>query len=83
MLTFKPLMLIRISFLQDLRHTCLEEEPGNKDFWSQVQKLGREISLISKSETQSKADQAQAVTEARAAEVGGSVSNSFRVLMSS
>lgn len=64
-------MPIRLSFLQDLRHTCMDEEPGNKDFWSQIQKLGREMSLISKSETQSKAGQAQAVTEARSAEVGG------------
>jgi hypothetical protein len=37
------------SFLQDLRQTCLSD-PGNKEFWSQVQKQGREMSLISKPE---------------------------------
>lgn len=36
-------------FLRDLRETCLSE-PGNKDFWAQVQKQGRDISLISKPE---------------------------------
>ncbi|KAH8101566.1 SPOC domain-like protein [Cristinia sonorae] len=41
-------------FLQDLKHTCLEDEPGNQDFWTQVKKQGREMSLISKSEVKKK-----------------------------
>ncbi|THH30384.1 hypothetical protein EUX98_g3795 [Antrodiella citrinella] len=54
------------NFLEDLRHTCVEEEPGNKDFWSQVQKVGREISLISHDETKLKAGKPQGVPESRA-----------------
>lgn len=36
-------------FIKDMRETCLSE-PGNKEFWSQVQTHGREMSLISKPE---------------------------------
>ncbi|KAH7926187.1 SPOC domain-like protein [Leucogyrophana mollusca] len=34
------------AFLRDLKESCLSE-PGNQEFWSEVQKLGRCISLIS------------------------------------
>ncbi|TFK47939.1 SPOC domain-like protein [Heliocybe sulcata] len=37
-------------FIQDLKDSCLEEFPGNKDFWDDVSRLGRGISLISKPE---------------------------------
>ena len=30
----------------DLKESCLQE-PGNPEFWEEVQKLGRSISLIS------------------------------------
>ncbi|EGN94086.1 hypothetical protein SERLA73DRAFT_114994 [Serpula lacrymans var. lacrymans S7.3] len=36
-------------FLQDLKKSCISY-PGNQEFWTQVQKLGRDISLISTSE---------------------------------
>lgn len=36
-------------FLQDLREKC-ESKPGNTEFWSEVQKIGRGISLISDKE---------------------------------
>ncbi|OCH84687.1 ku80-like protein [Obba rivulosa] len=53
------------AFLRQLRHVCLEERPGNKDFWEHVQGEGREISLISKSEA-SKFGGASDVTDAYA-----------------
>ena len=48
---------------------CLEDEPGNKSFWAEVQKLGLPISLIRKDETNSKNGKRRAVSEARALEV--------------
>jgi len=36
-------------FIQDLRQACLSD-PGNKEFWTLVQKQGRGMSLISKPE---------------------------------
>ncbi|KDQ54942.1 hypothetical protein JAAARDRAFT_196318 [Jaapia argillacea MUCL 33604] len=36
-------------FLQELKDNCLSD-PGNPDFWNEVTKLGRSISLISKPE---------------------------------
>ncbi|CCL99640.1 uncharacterized protein FIBRA_01660 [Fibroporia radiculosa] len=38
------------AFLRDLRDACVNEQPGNKEFWTQVQELGRDISLISQPE---------------------------------
>ncbi|KAG0703074.1 SPOC like C-terminal domain-containing protein [Suillus ampliporus] len=37
------------AFLRDLKESCLEES-GNPEFWQEVQKLGRSISLISQPE---------------------------------
>jgi len=37
------------NFIKDLRQACLAD-PGNKEFWSEVQKQGRKMSLISKPE---------------------------------
>ncbi|KAG1738615.1 SPOC domain-like protein [Suillus paluster] len=37
------------AFLRDLKESCLEEA-GNSEFWQEVQKLGRSISLISQPE---------------------------------
>ncbi|OBZ80021.1 ATP-dependent DNA helicase II subunit 2 [Grifola frondosa] len=35
-------------FLRDLRKSCIDNKPGNPDFWAHVKELGREMSLISK-----------------------------------
>lgn len=37
------------SFLRDLKEKCLSK-PGNPEFWSDVKKVGRHFSLISKGE---------------------------------
>lgn len=37
------------SFLCDLKEKCLSK-PGNPEFWSDVKKVGRDLSLISKGE---------------------------------
>lgn len=42
-------MLIVTSFLKDLKESCLREA-GNSEFWQEVQKLGRSLSLISEPE---------------------------------
>ncbi|KAJ7102505.1 SPOC domain-like protein [Mycena belliarum] len=39
------------SFLEDLRDKCASE-PGNRQFWTQVQKAGRKMSLISDKEAE-------------------------------
>ncbi|KAJ7674432.1 SPOC like C-terminal domain-containing protein [Mycena rosella] len=39
------------TFLQDLREKCVSE-PGNRQFWAQVQKAGRTMSLISDTEAE-------------------------------
>jgi hypothetical protein len=41
--------LIVIRFLRDLKESCLKEA-GNSEFWQEVQKLGRSLSLISEPE---------------------------------
>ena len=52
-------------FLQDLKITCLEEEPGNVSFWIHVTELGRPISLISQPEVESSGAKSK-ISEARA-----------------
>jgi len=37
------------AFLKDLKESCLREA-GNSEFWQEVQKLGRSLSLISEPE---------------------------------
>lgn len=37
------------SFLRNLKEKCLSK-PGNPEFWSDVKKVGRDLSLISKGE---------------------------------
>lgn len=37
------------SFLPKLKEKCLSK-PGNPDFWSDIKKIGRDLSLISKEE---------------------------------
>jgi ATP-dependent DNA helicase 2 subunit 2 len=37
------------AFLKDLKESCLKEA-GNCEFWQEVQKLGRSLSLISEPE---------------------------------
>ncbi|KAJ6569542.1 SPOC like C-terminal domain-containing protein [Mycena capillaripes] len=39
------------SFMKDLREKCASE-PGNRQFWAQVQKAGRQMSLISDKEAE-------------------------------
>lgn len=38
------------SFLRNLKEKCLSK-PGNPEFWSDVKRVGRDLSLISKGET--------------------------------
>jgi len=40
------------AFLKDLRTKCLSSEPGNRQFWSEVQKLGTEMGLITNTEAE-------------------------------
>lgn len=53
------------SFLQDLKITCLEEEPGNVSFWVRVTDFGRAISLISQPELGTSGGKSK-ISEARA-----------------
>ncbi|KAI0089844.1 SPOC like C-terminal domain-containing protein [Irpex rosettiformis] len=55
-------------FLIDLKSTCLEGRPGNPDFWERVTELGRDISLVSKSEAMRLGGKSN-ITEAQATEV--------------
>jgi hypothetical protein len=51
-LDFAPICtnnIFLVRFVQNLRKTCLSD-PGNKEFWAEVQKHGRGMSLISKPE---------------------------------
>jgi ATP-dependent DNA helicase 2 subunit 2 len=34
----------------NLQKKCVQDYPGNKEFWSELGKIGREISLISNKE---------------------------------
>ena len=51
--SFLVVFLIRLyvfsSFLRNLKEKCLSK-PGNPEFWSDVKKVGRDLSLISKGE---------------------------------
>ncbi|KZT08940.1 SPOC domain-like protein [Laetiporus sulphureus 93-53] len=38
------------AFLKDLQQSCRDDKPGNEEFWTSVQGLGRDISLISNTE---------------------------------
>ncbi|KAJ3774869.1 SPOC domain-like protein [Lentinula raphanica] len=38
------------TFLPEFKRKCIESSPGNKEFWSRVQKVGRSLSLISDKE---------------------------------
>ncbi|KAI0656800.1 SPOC domain-like protein [Cubamyces menziesii] len=38
------------TFIQELKHKCLETEPGSKEFWEKVRSIGRPLSYISDSE---------------------------------
>ncbi|KAI0327975.1 SPOC domain-like protein [Cubamyces sp. BRFM 1775] len=53
------------TFLQELKHTCLETEPGSKEFWEKVRSIGRPLSYISDSEA-SKAGGKSPFTESEA-----------------
>ncbi|EJF58779.1 SPOC domain-like protein [Dichomitus squalens LYAD-421 SS1] len=56
------------TFIQDLRETCLEKEPGNKAFWDKVRQVGRPLSFISSPEA-SKAGGKSAMPESEAQKV--------------
>lgn len=56
------------SFLVDLKSACLEGKPGNPGFWERVTDLGRDISLVSKSEAMRLGGRSH-ITEAQATEV--------------
>ena len=43
-------LIFRYSFIQELKHKCLETEPGSKEFWEKVRSIGRPLSYISDSE---------------------------------
>lgn len=36
----------------DLKSACLDQNPGNREFWDRVSEIGRDIGLISKSEAE-------------------------------
>ena len=55
------------SFLHDLRKACLSN-PGNTEFWTDIQGQGREMSLISKSEA-AKQGGISSITEPEAEQV--------------
>ena len=57
-----------VSFLTDLKNACLEGKPGNQEFWERVTDLGRDISLVSKSEAARLGGKSN-ITEAQATEV--------------
>ena len=42
-------MFFFCSFLRNFKEKCLSK-PGNPEFWSDVKKVGRDLSLISKGE---------------------------------
>ncbi|GJJ08784.1 hypothetical protein Clacol_003003 [Clathrus columnatus] len=52
-------------FLRDLKDSCLNQIPHNKEFWKETQKIGRPISLISSKEAK-KAGGKSDVTEGTA-----------------
>lgn len=56
------------SFLRDLKSTCLDQIPHNKEFWKEIQKIGRPISLISSKEAK-KAGGKSDVTEGTSVDV--------------
>lgn len=49
-------------FIRDLKNSCLNRIPHNKEFWKELQKIGRPISLISSKEAK-KAGGKSTVTE--------------------
>lgn len=61
-------LMCRGSFLMDLKSACLEGAPGNPEFWERVTDLGRDISLVSKSEAMRLGGKSN-ITEAQATEV--------------
>ncbi|KAI0735882.1 SPOC domain-like protein [Earliella scabrosa] len=56
------------TFVRELRDTCLEQKPGNKDFWDKVRSVGRPLSFITKPEA-SKAGGKSNITESEAQKV--------------
>jgi Ku C terminal domain like len=58
------------SFLLSLKDTCLSK-PGNLEFWSDVKKIGRDLSLISKTEAK-KLGGLSSITDDEAEEVRSS-----------
>ncbi|KZT68787.1 SPOC domain-like protein [Daedalea quercina L-15889] len=56
------------AFLRDLRTACLDDKPGNVEFWSSVQVEGRALSLISNSEASELGGKSD-ISESEAAEV--------------
>ncbi|KAI8983219.1 SPOC domain-like protein [Trametes punicea] len=52
-------------FVRELKHTCLETEPGNEQFWEKVRGIGRPLSFISQPEA-AKAGGKSAITESEA-----------------
>ncbi|KAJ3980021.1 SPOC domain-like protein [Lentinula detonsa] len=40
------------TFLPEFKKECIKSSPGNKEFWSKVQKVGRRISVISDKEAE-------------------------------
>ncbi|KAI0932900.1 hypothetical protein AcW2_001392 [Taiwanofungus camphoratus] len=55
------------AFLRDLRKVCLDQRLGNQEFWEEVKKLGRDISLVSKPEASQLGGKSD-VSEAESAE---------------
>lgn len=55
-------------FLKDLRDKCASSEPGNPQFWAEVQKAGRKLSLISDKEAEENGG-TSAISESKAEKV--------------
>ncbi|KAI0358784.1 SPOC domain-like protein [Trametes cingulata] len=53
------------TFIRELRDTCLESKPGNKEFWDKVRGIGRPLSFISSTEA-TKAGGRSDITESEA-----------------
>ncbi|KAH9855805.1 SPOC domain-like protein [Lenzites betulinus] len=53
------------TFIRELKETCVDSEPGNKDFWEKVRAVGRPLSLISQPEA-TKAGGKCAISESEA-----------------
>jgi ATP-dependent DNA helicase 2 subunit 2 len=67
-LAYHPIPIALCRFMMVLRDECTEEQPGNPEFWAEVKKEGRSMSLISKPEAANNEGKS-AIPESVAAEV--------------